>query len=170
MVKLFSDIKALPSPVGDALSARAQAPYFRDALQASMSKPDLSPSQLQYAIFTYMPGWVHGLMKVRNKLVKAFGFEVGQASMAPKSDELQIGEQAGFLTVIDKSQDEIISYADDKHMTFYLSVKKQDDSVIVSTLVNKKTWIGRLYVNGILPFHYVIARVVINNALKAGRI
>ena len=79
-------------------------------------------------------------------------------------------DQAGFLTIIEKSDDEIISYADDKHMTFYLSVKKQDSTVIVSSLVNQKTLVGRIYVNAVLPFHYFIARIVINNAIKAKRI
>ena len=170
MSHLFSKIKTLQPSVDDRLSNKAVSPFFRDALQTQLSHTHLSPSQLQYAIFNYLPGWVNGLMKLRNKLVKVFGFEVGQTSLAPPSDELNLGDQAGFLTVIEKSGDEIISYADDKHMTFYLSVKKQNGSVIISSLVNQKTWVGRIYVNSILPFHYFIARIVLNNAIKAKRI
>lgn len=117
-----------------------------------------------------MPSWVSKLMRARNRIVKLFGFEVGADNLTPNSDELKIGDKAGFLTVIEKTQDEIISYAEDKHMIFYISVLKQADQVIVSTLVNQKTLIGRLYVNSILPFHYVIARTVMNNALKAKRL
>lgn len=170
MFKLFSNIRALVLSEPDKLSSKAQTPFFRDALSTDVVKSELSPSQLQYAIFNYLPDWVTKLMSLRNKLVSVFGFEVGQNNMAPKSAELEIGDQAGFLTVIEKYPDEIISYADDKHMTFYLSVKKQENTVIVSTLVNQKTWVGRIYVNGILPFHYFIARTVINNAIKAKRI
>ena len=170
MFKLFSTIQAVQAPINDHLSEKAISPFFRDALQTKLLQVELTPSQLQYAIFNYLPGWVNGLMKLRNKLVKVFGFEVGQTSLAPPSDELNLGDQAGFLTVIEKSGDEIISYADDKHMTFYLSVKKQNGSVIISSLVNQKTWVGRIYVNSILPFHYFIARIVLNNAIKAKRI
>ena len=170
MFKLFSNIRALALSEPDKLSSKAQAPFFRDALSTDVLKLELSPSQLQYAIFNYLPDWVTKLMSLRNKLVSVFGFEVGQNNMAPKSAELEIGDQAGFLTVVEKYSDEIISYADDKHMTFYLSVKKLENTVIVSTLVNQKTWIGRIYVNAILPFHYFIARTVINNAIKAKRI
>lgn len=145
-------------------------PFFRDALQTNVLKEQLSPSQLQFAIFNYLPNWVNTLMDLRNILVKIFGFKVNQGNLIPQSDELMVGDQAGFLTVIEKSHDEIISYAEDKHMTFYLSIKKQKNTVIVSSLVNQKTLLGRLYVNAVLPFHYFISRIVINNAVKAKRI
>jgi hypothetical protein len=169
-MKLFSTIQALKSPFDDHLNSKAIYPFFRDALQTPLSQEQLTPSQVQYAIFNYLPSWVNWLMIVRNKLVRFLGFEVGQTSMAPTSDELAIGDKAGFLTIIEKSDNEIISQADDKHMTFYLSVKKQNNTVIISSLVNQKTCIGRIYVNAILPFHYFIARIVIHNAIKAKRI
>ncbi|MDO6525222.1 DUF2867 domain-containing protein [Motilimonas sp. 1_MG-2023] len=170
MPLLFSTIKALPTPLDDHLAKNALQPYFRDALAAPVSQLQLTPSQLQYAIFNYLPNWVNKLMWLRNKLVKIAGFNVTESNMVPPSDDLQVGDQAGFLTVIKKLDDEIISYADDKHMTFYLSVKKCENTVVVSSLVNQKTRIGQIYVNCILPFHYFIARIVINNAIKANRI
>ncbi|OKY27570.1 MULTISPECIES: DUF2867 domain-containing protein [Thalassotalea] len=170
MVKLFPAIQAVKVSADDALISKAVHPFFRDALQTKVSKVKLSPSQLQYAIFHYLPNWVNGLMNLRNKLVGIFGFKVNQGNLIPQSDELMVGDQAGFLTVIEKSHNEIISYAEDKHMAFYLSIKKQENTVIVSSLVNQKTILGRIYVNAILPFHYFIARIVINNAIKANRI
>lgn len=170
MAWLFSNIQTLEEPKQDNLAGKAEGHYFRDALSMQLSKPLLSPSQVQHAIFAHMPSWVSRLMRIRNRIVKLFGFEVGADNLAPSSDELAIGDKAGFLTVIEKTQDEIISFAEDKHMIFYISVLKQADQVIVSTLVNQKTWIGRLYVNSILPFHYIIARTVMNNALKAKRL
>lgn len=167
---LFKSIQTLPLPQHDDLDSKAVEPYFRDALQTKVERTELTPSQLQQAIFNYLPSWVNTLMAIRNRIVKVFGFNVDKAGMSSSKDELEVGDQAGFLTVIAKSEDEIISIADDKHMTFYLSVKKQSDSVVVSSLVNQKTLIGRLYVNAILPFHYIIARTVINNAVKAKRI
>lgn len=169
MINLFSSIKTLKEP-DDRLTEKVVKPYFRDALQAEVTQAQLTPSQLQYAIFNYLPNWVNGLMSLRNRMVKVFGFEVGTSNMAPKSSELNVGDKAGFLTVIEKTENEIISHADDKHMTFYLSVKKQENKVVVSSLVNQKTRIGIIYVNAILPFHYFIARIVINNALKEKRI
>ena len=170
MTWLFPNIKTLKEPKRDNLASKTKGHYFRDALSMKVKNQTLTPSQLQHAIFAYMPNWVRVLMRIRNRIVSLFGFEVGADNLAPTSDELKVGDKAGFLTVIEKNADEIISYADDKHMTFYISVLKQSDEVIVSTLVNQKTLIGRLYVNSILPFHYVIARTVMNNAIKAKRI
>jgi hypothetical protein len=167
---LFPNIRSLKEPLSDRLANKAQAPYFRDALSVRIEKTTLTPSQLQHSIFSYMPTWVTVLMRIRNKIVKLFGFTVGADNLRPTSDELAIGDKAGFLTISEKYENEIISYSEDRHMSFYLSVLKQSDQVIISTLVNQKTFIGRLYVNSILPFHYVIARTVIHNAIKENRI
>ncbi|PAJ74493.1 hypothetical protein CJF42_10310 [Pseudoalteromonas sp. NBT06-2] len=142
---LFPNIHTLKEPQNDILASKVKKPYFRDALSVEIQKTELSPSQLQHAIFAYMPKWVSLLMAIRNRIVKLFGFEVGADNLKPASDELEIGDKAGFLTITEKLEGEIISYAEDKHMVFYISVLKQSNEVIVSTLVNQKTLIGRIY-------------------------
>lgn len=167
---MFSAISSLTAPFEDRLAEKSHDAHFRDALLIARNKPELSPSETQHAVFNYMPGWVSTLMKLRNTLVKLFGFEVGQANFKTKKVELEVGDKAGFLTVLEKFDDEIISGAEDKHMQFFISVKLTDNNIVISTLVNKKTLMGKLYVNSILPFHYIIARSVMINAQKAGRI
>lgn len=170
MAWLFSNIETLKAPFKDNLADKAEGHYFRDALAIKLDKTELSPSQLQHAIFSHMPNWVTRLMRIRNRIVTLFGFEVGVDNLTPTSDELVIGDKAGFLTISEKYENEIISTSDDKHMRFYLSVLKEADRVVISTLVNQKTLIGRIYVNCILPFHYFIARTVLNNAIKDRRV
>jgi len=51
-----------------------------------------------------------------------------------------------------------------------MSVSKIADWEIVSTLVNQKTVIGRIYVNAIISFHCLIARLVVNQAPVKQRI
>ncbi|GHG01270.1 hypothetical protein GCM10017161_32410 [Thalassotalea marina] len=167
---MFSAISSLTAPFADRLAEKSRNNYFRDALVISREKTELSPSETQFAIFNYMPSWVTALMSLRNKLVTLFGFDVGKANFKTEKTELDVGDKAGFLTVSEKHDDEIINQAEDKHMEFFISVKLTDTNIIVSTLVIKKTFLGKLYVNSVLPFHYFIARAVINNARKAGRI
>ena len=167
---LFSKITALSQPFNDRLSAKIKVHYFRDALACKRLNPQMTPSQVQHAIFSHMPTWVNRLMGIRNRIVSMFGFDASNNNMTPQSDELCVGDEAGFLMVIEKHDDEIISYADDKHMTFYLSVAFVGDNFVISSLVNQKTTIGRIYMHCIAPFHYFIARIVINNAIKAGRV
>ena len=160
-----------PIPSADFLAQRRTQPSFRDALTVSLTRKDLTPAQVQLGIFSHMPSWVQTLMSVRNKIVGYCGFEVGQNIGAEKSiTNLQVGDQAGFLTVIHLDNREIISFAEDRHMAFYISISITNDQATVSTMVNLKTWIGRTYMSIITPFHWLIARVVINNAVKAGRI
>ncbi len=166
----FKHIHSVALTDDNRLSQVAKGHHFKDALSTEISHYDLSPSQLQHAIFAHMPNWVNSLMALRNKIVKVFGFDVGQENMVPESTELNVGDTAGFMKVIEKHQDEIISYAEDRHMAFYLSVGKRHGQVIVTTLVNQKTLLGRLYVNAIVPFHFIIARAVINNAVTTRRI
>jgi len=168
--KIFKPIRAIAIVESDRLLPKSRKRHFRDALGAPISKQQLSVCQLQLAIFAHMPTWVNALMGLRNKIVQYLGFQVGQEGLAPSKAELNIGDKAGFLTVLEKYQDEIISYAEDRHMQFYLSVSKKQQQVIVSTLVNPKTFVGRIYLQCILPFHYVIARMVLINAIKNKRI
>ncbi|XPF94379.1 DUF2867 domain-containing protein [Colwellia sp. RE-S-Sl-9] len=169
-MEFFTSIKVLNKPFNDRLEQKAVNHHFRDALSVKRNNKELTPSQIQYRIFAYLPHWVNALMRIRNYIVSFFGFEVGKEGLSPKAEELSIGDKAGFLTITEKYDDEIISFAEDKHIMIYISVAINDNDITVSTLVNKKTLIGRLYVNSILPFHYFIARTVLNNALKAGRI
>jgi len=162
--------KAIDISLTDFLASKANAPYFRDALAAPLSKKALAPGHIQINIFSHMPSWINKLMALRNRLVSVFGFKVGQ-TLSPSVDiELNVGDAAGFMTVIYRDEHEIISFAEDKHMQFYLSVSKQNGQAVISTLVNKKTFIGRVYVTAIIPFHWFIARAVINNAVKNQRI
>ncbi|MDG9667742.1 DUF2867 domain-containing protein [Hahella sp. CR1] len=171
--KLFR-VSAVPIPTDDYLGQRAARPYFRDALAAPVSNKSLTPGQLQNAIFTVMPLWVQALMALRNRIVGVLGFEVGRTftddrSVFPPRD-LQVGDAVAFMHVIHADASEVVSFTEDKHMQFYLSVSKQGEQVVVSTLVNLKTLTGRLYMAMIKPFHWLIARVVIHNAVKDGRI
>lgn len=169
-MKLFKRIQNTSISDGDRLSDFVKGHHFRDALSTEISNMSMTPSELQHAIFGHMPNWVHWLMSLRNKIVRIFGFEAGQENMTPERIELEVGDTAGFMTVKEKYNDEIISFAEDRHMEFYLSVAKRDQQVIVSTLVNQKTLIGRIYVTAILPFHYFVARAVIYHAIRAKRI
>ena len=167
---MFKRVTAITPSNNDELSKHEQMPFFRDALVAPLSHEQQDAKDIQYAIFGYMPNWVHTLMSFRNKLVKKLGFKVGVNNMAINKHHLKAGDQVGFMTIKSITTSEVICFAEDKHMDFYLSVSKENKHATISTLVNQKTLIGRLYVNAILPFHYFIARIVINNAIKNKRI
>ncbi len=167
---MFDSVTAIEVSTTDLLAKQRKGRYFRDALSIPFSKPQLTPGNIQHRIFAYMPIWGNKLMSLGNAIVGCFGLTVEQDSRLHGKEDLQLGDSAGFMKVIYCEGDEIISYAQDKHMDFYLSVTKRDGHAIISTLVNKKIYFGRLYVNFIVPFHWVIARTVLAGAVKKGRV
>ena len=165
------NVKAVAVPSADFLASRRSKHSFRDALSAPLSNTSISASQAQLAIFSHMPHWVNKLMALRNKIVGLFGFEVAtDATLHTAQADLKLGDRAGFMKVIAVNKQEVISFAEDKHMSFYICVSIQNANVVVSTMVNLKTTIGKIYMTIIKPFHWVIARVVINNAVKNQRL
>lgn len=163
-------VKATDIPKTDFLASKSEFPYFRDALLAPLTNKDLTPSNIQLNIFSHMPTWVNKLMRLRNGVVKRLGFRVDDDLFKVNVDQLKVGDKAGFMTVIRCNDIEIVSFAEDRHMDFYMAVTKKDDKVVISTLVNKKTTVGRVYLTMIAPFHWFIARTVITNAINKGRI
>ena len=57
--------------------------------------------------FTQSPGWVNGLMKLRNAIVKPLGLEVGM-----RFED----------TICEKNQNEVVFGMPDKHLTFHASL------------------------------------------------
>jgi hypothetical protein len=171
---LFSSIQTVKlaelAEADNHLAAFAQAPYFRDCLQTELERSDLSISDIYHGIFSHMPRWINQLMRVRNALVGVLGFATAKHNQAKALGTLKQGDDLGFIKVLEISDQHMIGVSEDKHMQFYLSIRKTDTQVEVSTLVNKKTWIGRLYVNAILPFHWFIARTAIHQAIKGKRL
>ncbi|MBQ4861595.1 DUF2867 domain-containing protein [Pseudoalteromonas sp. MMG013] len=164
-------VKAVPVPKDDFLASKRSKHSFRDALSAPVSQPSISAAKAQLNIFSRMPKWVDTLMNIRNKVVKYFGFKVAiDSSLQMEKTNLKLGDAAGFMTVISVHEQEIVSFAEDKHMQFYMSVTTNGQHATVSTLVNLKTPTGRLYMALITPFHWIIARVVIHNAVKEQRL
>jgi len=144
---------------------------FRDALVAPLSKEGMAPYDVYFQIFAHLPSWVSGLMSLRNRLVKKMGFDVGvEVFEKSKVRHLHVGDKVGFMEVITLNDQEMIGMSEDRHMQFYMSTRVQEGQVIISTMVNLKTWIGRIYMAIITPFHWIIARTVIHQAVAKKRI
>ncbi len=110
-------------------------------------------------------------MKIRNSIVKHLGFSVSNTEMSLPIEDIKEGKTAGFLTIEHVSSVELVCASYEKNMDMWLSVSKiSNDQYAVSTLVNLKTKTGKVYMLVIKPFHKLIAKYCINQALKSGRI
>jgi hypothetical protein len=101
------------------------------------------------------PGWVTGLMRLRNALVKPLGLKVDDAG----GDGL---ERIGFFPILSETPRRIIFGLADKHLDFRGVVDVADPAgasqVTLTTLVRLHNGFGRAYLTAILPFHKMIVR------------
>ena len=103
------------------------------------------------------PGWVRGLMMLRNVLVAPFGLR-GTAEKVKTSDT-----EIGGFPVISVSDDRVVLGFDDRHLDFRIVIDVRQDrpsgqTLSVMTLVHRNNLFGRLYLATVMPFHKLIVR------------
>ena len=103
------------------------------------------------------PGWVRGLMMMRNALVAPFGLR-GAAEKVKTSDT-----EIGGFPVISVSDDRVVLGFDDRHLDFRIVIDVRQDrpsgqTHSVRTLVHRTNLFGRLYLATVMPFHKLIVR------------
>jgi len=93
--------------------------------------------------------------------------------MSLSLNEIEDGRKAGFLNIelVTDADANVVCGAYEHNMDMWLSVMKTlDHEFAVSTLVNLKTKSGKIYMAMIKPFHKVVAKYCIHQAIKAERL
>lgn len=145
--------------------------YYRDSFKVKVNKTDLEAKNVYHSIFGFLPKPVQLALAFRNSIVKHFGFSASNTEMSLPLEDIVAGNKAGFLTIDFVDSSEVICSAYEPNMDMWLSVLKlSDQEFSISTLVNLKTTTGKLYMAFIKPFHKLVAKYCIRQALKAGRI
>ncbi len=154
--------------------------HFSDAYEASIARPSIDAQGAYAAIFGPKPGWILMLLKIRGVFANIAGLkhpeitEVGAIEPNAGRRPYAIGDRVGLFGVQSISAKELILGVDDKHLNFRVSVLRslQNDieKVTISTVVELNNGLGRAYLFLIKPFHKLIVRSILQNALDAGRI
>ena len=109
-----------------------------------------------------IPKWVDFLMRIRGSLVKLFGLNSGKKKNITESIYYPIGTKAGYFTVIDRNENEIVMAENDKHLNFRTAVMKKkselDCSIYLTTIVRFNNIWGKLYFLPVKPFHQIIIK------------
>ena len=129
----------------------------------------LKAMELQEKMWSKQPVFVENLKQLRDRLVKPFGLQVGNASaenLLTTGEHQEQKQNNGIMT------DEMMIYKNDKHLQFFVSVKvieNQNDikqKVAVTTTVQYHNLFGRLYFAAIRPFHGVVVKMTMKSLLK----
>lgn len=110
--------------------------------------------------------WVTRLMNIRNAVVKVFGLKTGKGNTVD-ADYYPIGSRAVYFTVIDRNDQEIVMGEQDKHLDFMASVftDRENGFAYMTTVVRFNNWWGRLYFIPVKPFHGIIIKSSVKQAL-----
>ena len=164
--------KKIPIPQDSLVYSYLPSDYSDSFECKYISSKDITPDDVQIAIWTTWPIWLNWLFKLRTILVKPFKLKSDINSYAEIIKECLInGKPHEGISVLSKSSEETVMCTIDKHLTFYLSViiKKGEGnkkSVIATTLVNFNNLLGRCYFFVIYPFHTFLVRVLLKYIIK----
>jgi hypothetical protein len=102
------------------------------------------------------PGWVSGLLVLRNLAVTPFGLKRGALAGA---------ERIGIFPLVSASPERVVMGFDDAHLDFRVVVEvapeRDGQKVTATTFVRTRNRLGRLYLAAVKPFHRVIVRAML---------
>lgn len=125
-------------------------PDWSDTHSAPL-RADLTTARAAYEVaLGQMPPWVHGAMKIRNRIVSFAGLatptmEKGMADLPTVSETDEVYE-LGLI---------------DRHLTFTLQTIRDGDQASLTTRIWFNHWTGRLYLAAVLIPHKIIVRIAL---------
>lgn len=141
---------------------------YWDIYQVQLSVNDYSVDKITTDIFK-LPGWIDKLVTLRNGIAKRFGLKTGDKNYHTEP-HYSIGHKAGYFTVLDRNENEIVMAENDKHLNFRTSVRVEKQSenslVYLSTIVQFNNFFGWLYFLPVKPFHQVLIQSLLKKYAK----
>jgi len=132
---------------------------WADAYQVVVEQPFKSAREAGDAIVAAFPSWTRSALALRQILVTPFGLK-GPA------DEALASDRVGIFPVRDETTNSLVAGIDDKHLDFRIIVALKNldmgQSVTLTTAIKRHNFLGRSYLQVVLPFH----RQIISGSLK----
>lgn len=151
--------------------------YFQDAYRAPLGRLHTRVTDVFIGIFAHHPVWMKIPLMVRNWLASLCGLDAPAASEIIRFEvksSYRVGEKIGVWPIFSLTDNELIAGRDNKHLDFRLSVLKVTDAqvphVVVSTVCVVHNWFGKAYLFFVVPFHKWGVRLLLSNAISAGRL
>ena len=164
--------RSVPLPARSQISSTQHDADFADAYESLIPRSNLSAAEIYAAVARQTPGWIDGLMRLRNRIVQPLGLKnLGNLS-GVRSNTAVPGQRMGLFEVVSVSPDELVLQDDDKHLLVQLSVLKEAhddvrDKITISTVVHIHNTLGRIYMAFVGPAHKIIAPAVARRAAPA---
>jgi hypothetical protein len=149
-------IEVAPEVDTGALLAGAQ---FVDAYRVAVEATALDARKAAEKMFARGPRWIEALINLRNMVVAPFGLKTsGEGEPAS-------GGMIGIFPVVSETPERLVAGFNDHHLDFRVVVDvataEAGQQVTTTTLVLTHNPFGRAYLALIMPFHRLIARVML---------
>jgi hypothetical protein len=144
-----------------ALLAGAQ---FADAYRVALEGTTLDARRAAEKMFARGPRWIEVLLRLRNTIVAPFGLKNSGA------EEPAPGGMIGIFPVLSETPKRLVAGFNDHHLDFRVVVDVAPagagQHVTTTTLVLTHNLLGRAYLAVIMPFHRLIARVMLRQVAE----
>ena len=131
---------------------------WADAYQVATAREFADAREAAEAVIANFPKWTFAMLTLRQILVTPFGLK--------GVEEFPAETRVGIFPVVSDNPDRLVAGFNDKHLDFRIIVTLTDNGemrkVTLSTLIVRHNWLGRTYLQLVLPFH----RAIIKGALK----
>lgn len=170
LIKSFEDMKTKKIEIPSSSLVRRFLPAdYNDAFQIIADQDiEASPDDMLIRCWLDMPGWVNGLFRLRNFLVKFAGLQGSNKNNAEELERcIREGSSYRFMEVVMKDDRETVLVMKDTHLDAWLSLRKDDPRTIsLSTLVHYNNGLGRFYFFMIRYFHGKVVRAMLRRVVK----
>ena len=145
--------EAVPCPVPADASPLLPGYSFADAFEIEAPAQDFDAPRAARHVFARQPGWIAGLIRLRDAIVAPLGLK-GTENASPEAS-------MGGFPIVSEADERVVLGFDDKHLDFRIvvdAVPRSDEHVAirVATLVKPHNLAGRAYLACVLPFHRAI--------------
>jgi hypothetical protein len=159
-------VSQVPIPGGSFIEKSLSGTDYADSFSCQFISD--TPVRLDCVVRYFLnksPRWINGLIKIRNLLVKPFGLKT-DFEHRPIIN-ISKGGTVAFFEVMEMNDDEVLLFAEDKHLEAYLSIiiskVLNRYEFTVSTTVLFRNIFGHVYFFFIKPFHVLIIKSMIIN-------
>ena len=136
---------------------------FADAFQIEVTDGTLDARHAAERMMARQPRWAEALITLRNVLVAPFGLKTSGHSTVPR-------EMIGIFPILSETPVRLVAGFNDRHLDFRVVVDvapaEAGQQVTTTTLVLTHNLLGRAYLAVIMPFHRLIARVMLRRVAE----
>lgn len=125
----MSSVTLCAVPADCRLAATLHDADFADCYLLPDPMPEASALQCWLRFAGRTPGWMNGLMRLRNRSVALVGLknlgDMAPHEVAKPADDYRPGDRVGIFTLQHSEPDEVVLGDHDKHLRVSLSLRKQ---------------------------------------------